>query len=82
MSPKPPERRLALPQASERFLTEREAATFLRLSARTMQRRRRDGTGPKFVRMGARIRYRVRDVAEWTNANTHARTNAEIGDAG
>ena len=33
----------------ERFLTEREAALFLRLSTRTLQRHRANGTGPAFV---------------------------------
>ena len=57
--------------ASERFFTERETARFLRLSQRTLQRHRRQGSGPKFVKMRLLIRYRVRDVAEWTDACTH-----------
>lgn len=59
----------------ERYFTETETAKFLRLSARTLQRHRRLGTGPKFVKLGGRIRYRVRDVAEWTNAHTHLSTS-------
>lgn len=65
----------------ERYFTEAETAKFLRLSARTMQRHRLLGTGPKFVKLGGRIRYRVRDVAEWTNAHTHL-TTGEVRDAG
>jgi excisionase family DNA binding protein len=40
------------------MLTTHEAASYLRLSARTLERLRVTGTGPKFVRLGRRsIRY-------------------------
>jgi excisionase family DNA binding protein len=40
------------------MLTTHEAASYLRLSPRTLERLRVSGTGPKFVRLGRRsIRY-------------------------
>jgi predicted DNA-binding transcriptional regulator AlpA len=57
---------------AERYLTEAETARVLRLTPRTLQRFRRSGAGPRFVKMGARVRYRIADLAAWTNANTHA----------
>jgi len=48
------------------LLTQREAASVLRLSERTVERLRVSGLGPKFVRCGRRsIRYREQDLSEW-----------------
>ena len=44
------------------LLTQREAATLLHLSERTLERLRVSGTGPKFVRLGRSIRYRPTDI--------------------
>jgi predicted DNA-binding transcriptional regulator AlpA len=44
------------------LLTQREAATQLHLSERTLERFRVSGTGPKFVRLGRSIRYRLADI--------------------
>jgi excisionase family DNA binding protein len=41
------------------LLTQREAATLLKLSERTLERWRVAGIGPKFVRLGRSIRYRL-----------------------
>ena len=71
------------PVPTEWFFTESETAKFLRLSPRTLQRYRREGSGPAFVKLGTRIRYRVRYVAAWTQAHTHLVTHAksEVCDA-
>lgn len=46
-----------------------EAAEYLRLSPRTLERMRVDGTGPKFHKAGpgkrARVLYRRSDLREW-----------------
>ena len=48
------------------LLTQREAASVLRLSERSLERMRVQGIGPKFVRCGRRsIRYRETDLSEW-----------------
>jgi excisionase family DNA binding protein len=46
----------------QRLLTQAEAAEILCLSERTLERLRVSGTGPKFVRMGKSVRYRIEDV--------------------
>jgi len=44
------------------LLTQREAASLLHLSERTLERFRVSGTGPKFLRLGRSIRYRLTDI--------------------
>jgi excisionase family DNA binding protein len=48
-----------------RPLTEREAAEYLRVAPRTLQRWRQLGRGPRFVRAGRRVLYRQRDLDDW-----------------
>lgn len=51
------------------LLSERDAAQFLGVSAVFLRKRRRDGGGPAFVRIGSRnIRYRVGDLQAWIDA--------------
>lgn len=57
------------------FLTQSEAAEFLRLSPRTLERKRLDGTGPRFVKAGRRVLYRRTDIEAWTEAHTYASTS-------
>lgn len=58
-------------------LTEDEAAHVLRLSARTMQRLRLDGEGPRFVKLtGRRVGYAIGDL----QACVRARSVAAAGD--
>ena len=47
------------------LLTQRQAAEMLALSERTLERIRVTGSGPKFVRCGRSIRYRLSDVEAW-----------------
>jgi excisionase family DNA binding protein len=47
------------------LLTQRQAAELLCLSERTVERFRVSGMGPKFVRLGRSIRYRLSDVEAW-----------------
>jgi len=47
------------------LLTQRQAAEMLALSERTLERFRVTGSGPKFVRCGRSIRYRLSDVEAW-----------------
>jgi excisionase family DNA binding protein len=47
------------------LLTQREAAHLLRLSERTLERKRVQGDGPRFVKAGRSIRYREEDLAAW-----------------
>jgi excisionase family DNA binding protein len=47
------------------MLTVHEAADYLRLSKRTLERLRVSGLGPKFVKCGRAVRYRQADLEEW-----------------
>ncbi|MFT5176638.1 MAG: hypothetical protein ACI8W7_004834 [Gammaproteobacteria bacterium] len=51
------------------FLTTGEAAHFLRLSPRTLERFRVDGTGPRYTKAGpglrARVLYKREDLVAW-----------------
>ena len=63
------------------LLTEREAANFLRLSPRSLQRFRAAGAGPAFVRAGPRRILYARDALfKWLASHTfHSGTEAESG---
>jgi predicted DNA-binding transcriptional regulator AlpA len=53
------------------LLTERELATYLRISVPTVQRMRAAGTGPRFVQLSERrIGYRRASVDAWLAART------------
>ena len=47
------------------FLRTEEAARFVGLSWRTLEKHRVYGTGPKFSKIGGRIVYAVSDLREW-----------------
>ena len=52
---------------SETFLLETEAAEFLRISRRTLERWRIQGTGPIFRKHGRRVVYARDDLLKWTD---------------
>ena len=52
----------AVPTTERPHLLEHELARRWRLSVRTLQRWRRAGSGPIFLRLGRRIAYRLSDV--------------------
>lgn len=56
-------------------VTEKEAAAILRVSVATLQRWRWLGTGPVFVKAGARVTYDPADLAAWRDARKRCRTN-------
>ncbi len=47
------------------LLTQREAASALRLSERTLERSPVSGSGPLFVKLGRRVLYRQADIDRW-----------------
>jgi len=57
------------------LLTQREAATLLRLSERTLERWRVAGDGPKKVRLGRSIRYRLADIEAYIAARVVGSTS-------
>ena len=56
------------------LLTTVEAAAFLRLSPRTLEKKRITGDGPRFYKFGPRVRYSIRDLESWANARRYEMT--------
>ena len=48
-----------------RYLRTKEAAEFLSLSARTLEKHRTYGTGPAYRKLGGRVVYSVEDLQAW-----------------
>lgn len=48
-----------------RFLRTKEAAHFLSLSPRTMEKHRTYGTGPAYCKLGGRVVYAIEDLEAW-----------------
>ncbi len=48
-----------------RFLRTKEAADFLSLSARTLEKHRTYGTGPSYRKLGGRVVYAVDELEAW-----------------
>lgn len=40
-----------------------------RVSVRTLEDWRHDGKGPAFIRVGGKVRYRLKDVEAWEESN-------------
>lgn len=49
----------------QRYLTNDEAAEYLRLSPRTLEKQRVIGGGPRFRKFGRRVMYAVADLDAW-----------------
>jgi hypothetical protein len=52
------------------FLNNDEAARFLNLSPRTLEKQRVIGGGPRFRKFGRRVLYAVIDLEAWANERT------------
>jgi predicted DNA-binding transcriptional regulator AlpA len=59
----------------DRLLDQREAARILGVSARTLERLRTTGTGPKFCRFRRLVRYRECDLEEWVRNSVRVSTS-------
>ena len=57
-------------RASQRYLSNEEAAAFLHLSPRTLEKQRVTGGGPKFRKFGRRVVYALEDLESWANARS------------
>ncbi|WP_137819182.1 AlpA family transcriptional regulator [Pseudomonas sp. 2FG] len=51
----------------QRYLTNDEAAEYLRLSPRTLEKQRVIGGGPRFRKFGRRVMYAVADLDSWAD---------------
>ena len=57
-----------------RYLTNDEAAAFLRLSPRTLEKQRVIGGGPRFRKFVRRVMYAVADLEAWADARSFEAT--------
>ncbi len=65
-----PPMRDASPGPASRYLSNDEAASFLKLSPRTLEKQRVTGGGPKFRKFGRRVVYAIEDLESWANARS------------
>ena len=57
------------------FIDEIQAADFLCQSVRTLQKWRTKGFGPEFYKPGRSVRYRRRDLRDWTETRKRKNTS-------
>ncbi|WP_413992251.1 helix-turn-helix transcriptional regulator [Labrys okinawensis] len=62
-----------------RFLRTKEAAEFLSLSARTLEKHRTYGTGPAYSKLGGRVVYAVDELMAWTRQGAVTSTSDPRG---
>lgn len=60
---------------SRRFIRTKEAAHFVGLCARTMEKHRTYGTGPRYCKIGGRVLYDVEDLREWIATSRRSSTS-------
>lgn len=58
-----------------RYLTNDEAADYLRLSPRTLEKQRVIGGGPRFRKFGRRVMYAVTDLDTWADQRSFEATS-------
>ncbi len=57
------------------ILSEREAAEYLGLSVRTLQKWRWQGGGPLFAKLGSAVRYRIEDLDDFFTESVRKSTS-------
>jgi len=62
-----------------RYLRTKEAAAFLSLSARTLEKHRTYGTGPAYHKLGGRVVYSIEDLQAWTGRGAVTSTSDPRG---
>ena len=63
-----------------RYLRTKEAAEFLSLSARTLEKHRTYGTGPAYRKLGGRVVYALEDLKAWADRGSRiSTTDPEAG---
>ena len=58
-----------------RLLRTPEAARFLGLSGRTLEKHRTFGTGPTYRKIGGRVVYRIEDLQRWADLGVRTSTS-------
>ena len=57
------------------YLRTPDAARFLGLSGRTLEKHRTYGTGPRYSKLGGRVVYRLEDLQAWADRGVKASTS-------
>lgn len=60
---------------SPRYLRTAEAARYLSLSPRTLEKHRTYGTGPAYRKIGGRVVYAIVDLNAWADVGTRTSTS-------
>ena len=60
---------------SPRYLRTAEAARYLSLSPRTLEKHRTYGTGPAYRKIGGRVVYAIADLNTWADVGTRTSTS-------
>ena len=63
------------PELPPRYLRTPEAARFLGLSGRTLEKHRTYGTGPRYSKLGGRVVYRLDDLQAWVERGSKVSTS-------
>ena len=63
-----------------RYLRTPEAARFLGLSGRTLEKHRTYGTGPRYSKIGGRVVYGVEDLQAWVDRGAKSSTSDDTDD--
>ena len=58
-----------------RYLRTPEAARFLGLSGRTLEKHRTYGTGPRYSKLGGRVVYALADLQAWVDRGAKSSTS-------
>ena len=61
-------------ETPQRFLCTPEAARFLSLSSRTLEKHRCFGTGPLYRKLGGRVVYTIADLQQWADRGVRRST--------
>ena len=73
--PPPPSAPSSAPAGGTPYLTNAEAAQWLRLSPRTLEKLRVIGGGPRFRKLRRRVVYAVADLEVWSNSRAFEMTS-------
>lgn len=69
-------------EMTQAYLRTADAAHYLGIGQSTLERKRVEGTGPKFRKLGARmVSYAVADLDAWASENIQMSTSEKLGEA-
>ena len=64
------------PWGSEVYLDTKQAAAYCNLHTRTLKRWRSTGAGPRFIKQGRKVLYRLSDLEAWMAEHCYTNTAA------